>query len=395
MTTISNEEIKTIMYLSACALNNEKPNADILKSTDFEKLFKLANFHSMTAIICMALESGGLLSEDYMLPKEIAKWKRSKDIFIRKNMLLDAERKEICKFMESKGIWYMPLKGVILKELYPKIGMRQMADNDILYDVKYQDDIKKYMISNGYKAENVGKGAHDSYTKKPLYNFEMHRVLFCAAHNPIWVSYYEDVKNRLVKDSDSNFGYHFTDEDFYIYILAHAFKHYDGGGTGFRILLDVYVYMKSKANSLDWNYINNELKKLEIAEFESQCRSLSEKLLSNPRSFNEIKLSEDERKVLLYISGSGTYGTIKNKATKDINKIKSERNIADINVAKRKYYFQRLFPDMQWYKMHKPFIYKHRWLIPFFVPYRAARGLILRGDKIKSEIRTVNGISES
>lgn len=395
MNTISNEEIKSIMYLSACALNDEIPNSEALKSTDFERLFELANFHSISAIICTALEKGGFLSETYMSSKEIAKWKYAKDVFIRKNILLDAERRKICKFMEIKGIWYMPLKGVILKELYPKIGMRQMADNDILYDVEYQDDIKKYMISNGYKAENVGKGVHDSYTKKPLYNFEMHRVLFCNAHNPIWVSYYENVKTRLIKDSDNNFGYHFTDEDFYIYILAHAFKHYDGGGTGFRVLLDIYVYIKSKADVLDWNYINNELKKLEIAEFESQCRSLSEKLLSNPRSFNEIKLSEDERKVLLYISSSGTYGTIKNRATKDINKIKLEGSIDDIEVAKRKYYFQRIFPNMQWYKKHKPFLYKHKWLIPFFLPYRTMRALVLRRDKIKSEIRTVNGISEN
>ncbi len=32
------------------------------------------------------------------------------------------------------GIWYMPLKGAILHTLYPVSGMREMADNDVLYD---------------------------------------------------------------------------------------------------------------------------------------------------------------------------------------------------------------------------------------------------------------------
>lgn len=34
----------------------------------------------------------------------------------------------------------MPLKGILLKEMYPKIGMLQMADNDILYDKQYRKE---------------------------------------------------------------------------------------------------------------------------------------------------------------------------------------------------------------------------------------------------------------
>lgn len=44
----------------------------------------------------------------------------------------------------------MPLKGVILKELYPKIGMRQMSDNDILFDETYRKDVVRFMKNKGY-----------------------------------------------------------------------------------------------------------------------------------------------------------------------------------------------------------------------------------------------------
>ena len=53
---------------------------------------------------------------------------------MRKALLFDAERKGILDFMEQRGIWYLPLKGVVLKDYYPAVGMRQMSDNDILYD---------------------------------------------------------------------------------------------------------------------------------------------------------------------------------------------------------------------------------------------------------------------
>ena len=53
----------------------------------------------------------------------------------------------------------MTLKGRILKEMYPDFSMRQMADNDILFDVKYQSEIKKYFEDNvcsiiSYNKEN-------------------------------------------------------------------------------------------------------------------------------------------------------------------------------------------------------------------------------------------------
>ena len=66
-------------------------------------------------------------------------------------------------FMEQKGIWHLPLKGVILKEYYPSVGMRQMSDNDILFDYSFCNEVQAYMESEGYKAVSVGEGNHDIY----------------------------------------------------------------------------------------------------------------------------------------------------------------------------------------------------------------------------------------
>ena len=60
---------------------------------------------------------------------------------VRKNVILDVERTAIFEEFERKGIWYMPLKGSILKELYPENGMREMADNDVLYDAKNNEKL--------------------------------------------------------------------------------------------------------------------------------------------------------------------------------------------------------------------------------------------------------------
>ena len=76
----------------------------------------------------------------------------------------------------------MPLKGVILKELYPKIGMRQMSDNDILFDETYRKDVVRFMKNKGYHLKS-GINAHcDEWVKEPVYNFEMHLNLFVESN---------------------------------------------------------------------------------------------------------------------------------------------------------------------------------------------------------------------
>lgn len=77
---------------------------------------------------------------------------------VRKVLLFDAERKKLCAWMDSEHIWYLPLKGIILKDYYPSVGMRQMSDNDILFDADAWERVEKHMISDGYKAEAGRQG---------------------------------------------------------------------------------------------------------------------------------------------------------------------------------------------------------------------------------------------
>ena len=149
-----------MLYLSACAVNGIVPDTGRIAHMNLEKLFQICQFHSFTAIVCMSLESVGIANKKFIEAKSKA---------IRKNILLDTEREKIFEFLEQNKIWYMPLKGVILKELYPKIGMRQMSDNDILFDETYRKDIVRFMKNKGYHLKS-GINAHcDEWVKEPVY----------------------------------------------------------------------------------------------------------------------------------------------------------------------------------------------------------------------------------
>ncbi|MDE5619119.1 MAG: nucleotidyltransferase family protein [Ruminococcus sp.] len=360
-----------MLYLSACAVNGIKPNPEYIAHINLKKLFQMCEYHSLTAIVCAALESASVYDKKFMEVKAKA---------IRKNLLLDAERETICGFLEQNGIWYMPLKGVILKEFYPNIGMRQMSDNDILFDAYYRSDVSSFMKKRGYhlKGDN---GAHcDEWLKEPVYNFEMHLNLFVKSRE-VFYNYYKNVKERLIKVDCKKYAYRFSDEDFYIYMTAHAYKHYNIGGTGLRSLLDYYVYLKQKKKKLDWNYIIRELKKIEISEFEKQIRNTAQKAFL-PNS----KLSEAEQEMISFMLFSGTYGN-------SLNLIKRNAKLLGVD-SKQKYLLRRIFPNMEFYRAYYPVATRYPVLIPFVWVYRLIRALFKRHDKYVKEIRNIKKLSE-
>ena len=224
-----------MIALTACALNGTVPDRALTERLNLPQLFEVCQAHNLTACAAYALESAGVKSSDFSQAKEKA---------IRKNILLDAERIKILHALEEAQIWYMPLKGAILKDWYPKLGMRQMTDNDILCDSTKRAKIRDIMYGMGFTCEEYGKGKDDAYKKPPVYNMEMHAELFMITQDKRLYDYYADVKSRLLPDENSSYGYHFTREDFYLYMIAHEYKHYTYSGTGVRFLADTYVFFK-------------------------------------------------------------------------------------------------------------------------------------------------------
>ena len=372
--TFLSDTHKNAVYLISCAINGADPEEAIAAAIDHESLYNFAVSQKIDALL------GWILSRTDC-GEMTARWKSAYNSSVRMTMLFDAERAKVLSFLEESGIWYMPLKGILIKDLYPVYGIRQMADNDILFDSEASATVKDFFISHGYECLSFQQSNHDVYHKHPVYNFEMHRSLF-GKSSP-YTMYYSEIKNRLIKDTDNSCGYHFSKEDLYIYIYLHFAKHLHGSGTGIRALTDLYLYRTHHPN-LDSSYISGELARFDLAQEEQFIQMLIRKLFSTPSPDFQSLLNPEEETFLLQFMTNGTYGTMKTRLSNQLSRYDDSSEFAK----KLHYIKDRLLPDAQEKLPFYPaFFSRHRWAMPLFYIYRFFNRLIVKRKRLWKEIK--------
>lgn len=356
-----------MLYLVQCVLNGEAANAAKLQ-TSLSSIYKMSARHSLDALVSFAINDSSELKNDPVYPAFI----ESRNKSLTRTAMFDIERQQLENYLEENKIAYMPMKGILLKDLYPKPAMRQMADNDIWYDATRQKDVSKWFFDRGYSGI-VGKAVEDTFKKEPMFNFEMHTALYGFAHDRVWMEYYEEKTKHLLHVPEKNYEMRFSDEDFYVYIISHEYKHYSGGGTGLRSLVDCYLLLKKYGKTLDREYVEGELAKLGLLDFEKLIRSLSLKLFDGAK---HLELTAEEEKTLNYILLSGVYGNHDNLVKNKLEMIRANEltngdestNKSSTLKAKLRFLRKWMFPTREFMNHH--YHTKYFWQLPFAYVYR-------------------------
>ena len=163
---------------------------------------------------------------------------------------------------EQHSIDYLPLKGAILKSLYPSAELRSMSDLDILIKPEQYDSIKSVMLLLGF-SEGV-ESDHELVWRKNIIMVELHKRLI-PSYNKDYYKYYGD-EWRLAHPIGNSYQYEMSPEDTFIYLFTHFAKHYRDKGVGIRQAVDLYVYQKAYPN-LNMSYIENQLTLLQLERF--------------------------------------------------------------------------------------------------------------------------------
>ncbi|MGN1090070.1 MAG: nucleotidyltransferase family protein, partial [Huintestinicola sp.] len=327
-----NNEFEYLLHLLRCVLENSQP-AEAPESVSFERLFALAEEHSVANMAFYAVERLENKPETELLRK----WETVRDRGIVNDMTQLSELELIKSAFSERKIRALPLKGSILKSMYPQTDMRTMSDIDILIDEENAASAREIMLSLGYENEHYGSDVDDLYVKRPVMNVEIHRELFGEIGKEFRETFAEPWELCIPSES---FVKELPPEAFLAYVTAHAIKHYTLGGTGIRSFLDIWVYM-AKVRSLDTN------KMLDMLRPSGQSELAEDFITLSKIWFGGAESSEKYDRMTRYILSGGTYGTIRNTVENKISEY-----------GRWGYLIHLLFPSMSYMKLMYPSVKK-------------------------------------
>ena len=317
----SNE--RYLLHLFACALNSTSPQ-DIPDDCSWDVLYELATQNGVQGLIWEAAKK--LPS----IPAELrSTWGLVANSILIRNVQMEVDRSEIVRRLADRGLSYLVLKGAALLPLYPKLDMRTMSDNDVLfgfvepepgggYQVQGSTEegradslneagqiVRSIMHDMGYTVSEHGGDVCDiQFSKTPYYRFEMHFALM-ERHRPYYFYYANPWKRALpVGKSAAGKGreFRFSNEDQYVYMIVHAFKHENMGGEGIRILADIIVSLRAAGEAFNLAYVEDELSRMGIADFERSLRELSLALVEE----RSLDIHLEEHAMRLVACGHGS-----------------------------------------------------------------------------------------
>ena len=99
-----------VIYLVSCSANGRKPEMVQVGAMDLDQVFSFASRHKVAALAAAALVQAG------------CKDQRAQEITareFRRAVIFENALEEVKKGLTERGIWFMPLKGAVLKKYYP------------------------------------------------------------------------------------------------------------------------------------------------------------------------------------------------------------------------------------------------------------------------------------
>ena len=322
-----------------------------LNDVDVDKVCHLAKYHSVNNIIYY-----GLKNHKLDIPEKLSK---ENFVLLHKMVTQDSEKELLKEEFNNKKLNYILVKGSMLRDYYPNPELREMGDMDILIDKKQTKEVFKTLEDLGYEYDHKDY-CHVVYIKKPFVSIEAHLNLFDSYN--IVSKYYDHIWEKASR-VDGTTEYQLNSDETYMYLLTHAAKHFNSGGTGIRILADMYFYMKK--HQLNFEYIDKYLNKYSLKDFSNVILSLSSKL------FEGIDLTEDEMIILEFLLNSGTYGTIANRNRLIMAKLSEN----ELQTQKKKGLLGRMFPSYKKMEKRNPSLKKFPFLLPWFWFTRLLKGL--------------------
>ena len=366
-----NKEYRAVLEFIKTSITNKASNLE--EDFDFAKVAKIAQKHGIASMVYYGAKGSGFEGDSLsmaVLFKEtcisLAVYESQKYVF-----------GELYRIFEENQIDYMPVKGLLLRDFYPKPEMRYMCDTDILIKLEQYPKIRELLSNAGFT--EVAESNHELIWKKSNVSIELHKLLI-PSYNKDYYSYYGDGWKLGTIRNGSRIS--MTDEDCFIYVFTHFAKHYRDMGIGLRNMVDIWIFDKNV--SLDYDYLKNELTSLQLYDFYVNVMNTLKYWFEDGESNDITEFITD------YIFKSGMYGTLDNHIiSMSLKDTKGNQSIFKIRFKK---IMRSIFPTVKDMYTLFPILNKVSFLLPVMWFYFTVKRIFTKGKfkKFKHDVQMID-----
>ena len=216
---------KLFISLLSAYFNNEKSTPCNLNG--MAEMLSLAKEHNLTAVIVQALKQCGIFSN--LGEKEKSALNQAVGYTVQASAKCDSLFDEVSGLLENAKITYTPVKGCVLKSLYPDSALRTSGDVDFVVDERSIERIKNMLCASGFEYD---ENAHTPTFNKYSTHAEFHTC-------------FEGMNGKVLDfgvdsfESCTDYCRRLKAEEHILYMICHIAKHLANGGAGVRMLADI------------------------------------------------------------------------------------------------------------------------------------------------------------
>ena len=284
-----------------------------------------------------------------------------------KYIMRSEELNRITGALDNVGIPYIPLKGAVLKQLYPEPELRTSSDIDVLVREKDLDNaVKAVETTTDFKFES--RNYHDVQMRVPGTVLEMH---FSIKENMANIDKLLSRAWDFAKPTGSGTRYAFTSEFQIFHVIAHMSYHMVHGGLGIRPFLDLWL-LRNKTE-FDEEKVRKMCEECGILTFyEKSCRLVNAWM--EGRAIPKELASFEE-----YCLNGGVFGS-----TESVNASRMR------NKQKGEYVLKRLLVSREVLEEEYPVLKEKQYLLPVYQVDRWMR--LLDPKKRSNALKELEGI---
>lgn len=317
-----------------------------LPAEEIAAAFALARKHDLGHLVAEALRRGDALPQGD-LGRAMAD-ERLRAVYRTSRLSHAADG--VFALLDAAGIRYIPLKGALIREVYPAPWMRTSCDLDLLL---HEEDLDRAIAAIEAGLGSV-KRSRRTYHDISLYldeevHIELHFSLL--ENRPRMDRVLLRAWDYASPVAEGACRYRPTNEFLLFHHLAHTAYHLTHGGCGVRPFLDLWLL--DARLDCDETLLDSLLAEAGLLDFAVAARRLADAW------FGAALHTDLTQRMADYILDGGVYGHLDNRVAVSLSK-----------KSRGRFVLSRLFPPYRVLREYYPALRRHTLLYPFFAVRR-------------------------